>query len=423
LKDVLVLFPNEWDRAELAAPRYAGRYRFHLEGFDLFRFPENLRLATFDARRFIDRIVARYRHAALDGVVSNEEQWGVLVAAVVAQRLGLPGPDPRAVLLAQNKFEARRRLAEALPAHTPRFAAFRPEIRNDRELGLPLPCFVKPVKATYSILARRVDAFEDVRTLLAFRPIERFILRKLIQPANDLAQDLGMRFAVDANAMIAEELLQGVQVTVEGFVSEGTVTTIGVVDAEMYPGTQAFRRFDYPSRLATGVQARLTTIAAQVVSALGLRHGAFNVELFHDAATDAITVIEVNPRLAYQFADLHEKVDGFNPYDAVLALATGEPIAASQREGRYEHAASFVLRTFARARLKSYPAPAHVAELAKRHEDVRLMVYVKTGAQLAREIKWLGSYRYAVLNVGARTPRELAQRFRDLEGSLAFEFG
>jgi hypothetical protein len=39
------------------------------------------------------------------------------------------------------------------------------------------------------------------------------------------------------------------------------------------------------------------------------------------------------------------------------------------------------------------------------------MVYPKRGAQLAREMKWLGSYRYAVFNTGAASVEELAARF------------
>ncbi|MDJ0522173.1 MAG: ATP-grasp domain-containing protein, partial [Planctomycetota bacterium] len=79
-KNVLVLFPNEWDRAELSAARYTEQYELLFEGFDLFRFPSNLQLLWFDARRFIERIVQRYRHAGLAGVLSNEEQFGAAIA-------------------------------------------------------------------------------------------------------------------------------------------------------------------------------------------------------------------------------------------------------------------------------------------------------------------------------------------------------
>jgi biotin carboxylase len=422
VRDILVLFPNEWDRTEFESPRHRGRYRFHYEGFDLFRFPENVRLAFFDARRFIDRIVAKYRHAGLAGVVSNEEQWGALIAAVVAQRLGLPTADPRAILAAQHKYYARRLIERAVPEATPRYAVFPYNVRRAEEVGLPFPCFVKPVKATYSILARRAERFEDVRRLMSFRPLERFILEKLIQPANDLARDFGMGYDVDTHHMIAEEVLGGTQVTVEGIAHGGTVTILGIVDAVMYPGTIAFQRFEYPSAVPADVQARMSAIAEKAVGALGFDHGVFNVELFHDPATDRITLLEVNPRIAYQFADLYEKVEGFSTYDAVLALATGRAPALVKGRGRYRHAASFVLRAFGRPRLKAFPDRARIAALQRRYEDARLMVYVKTGAQLDREVKWLGSYRYAVLNLGAMNGSELVERYHDVKGALAFEF-
>lgn len=422
LKDILVLFPNEWDRAELEGLRHRGRYRFRYEGFDLFKFPENVRLATFDARRFIDRVVARHRGTGLCGVISNEEQWGALIAAAVAQRLGLPGADPRAILAAQHKFYARERIAQAAPEATPRYAVFPYDVRRAQDVGLPFPCFVKPVKATYSILARRADSFDDVRALMTFRPLERFILEKLIQPSNDLARDYAMGFDVDSHHMIAEEVLEGIQVTVEGVARAGEVTILGIVDAVMYPGTIAFQRFEYPSSLPAEVQARMGSIAVASIRALGFAHGVFNIEMFYDPKSGNVTVLEVNPRIAYQFADLYEKVEGFNTYDAVLALATGGSPALVKGRGRYRHAASFVLRAFGNPRLRSFPDRARVAALRRHYHDARLMVYVKTGAQLERELKWLGSYRYAVLNVGATDRHQLVERYQRLKGELAFEF-
>jgi biotin carboxylase len=225
---------------------------------------------------------------------------------------------------------------------------------------------VKPVKATYSILARRVDRFADVRRLMTFRPLERFILEKLIQPSNDLARDYAMGFDVDAHHMIAEEVLVGTQVTVEGIARGGEVAILGIVDAVMYPGTIAFQRFEYPSAVPRGVQSRMAAIAEKAIRALGFDHGVFNVEMFHDPATDRISILEVNPRIAYQFADLYEKVEGFNTYDAVLALATGDAPTLVKGRSRYRNAASFILRAFAgRAGL---PDRAHAA-LRRRYED------------------------------------------------------
>ena len=90
---VLVLFGADWE--ERLLPRYqrSGRYRFHEHGFDLFSFPSNARLMWFDLWRFVDRMVERYR-GRIDAVFSSNEQFGALTAALIAERLGLPGADP-----------------------------------------------------------------------------------------------------------------------------------------------------------------------------------------------------------------------------------------------------------------------------------------------------------------------------------------
>jgi len=117
---ILLLFPKDWDREALEHPRYRGRYEFLFEGFDLFRFPENARLLTFDVRRYVDRLVRRYR-GRIDGVFSNNEHFGALIAAVLAQRLGLPGTDPAVVIAAQHKYYARCLQRRILPEAVPDF--------------------------------------------------------------------------------------------------------------------------------------------------------------------------------------------------------------------------------------------------------------------------------------------------------------
>src|SRR5258707_15572660 len=87
---ILVLFPDEWDRAAALDPAYRGRYDFRFEGFDLFRFPDNARLFTFDALAFVEKVVRKYRDARLDAVVTSDEQFGPFLAALVCDRLGLP---------------------------------------------------------------------------------------------------------------------------------------------------------------------------------------------------------------------------------------------------------------------------------------------------------------------------------------------
>lgn len=414
---ILVLFPKDWDRIEFGRMQARG-WRFHYEGFDLFRFPDNARLLTFDVRRFIERLVRRYR-GRIDGVVSNNEHFGALIAALVAQRLHLPGADPAAIIAAQHKYYARCLLRRALPEATPDFEA----LPYDAPLQAPalgFPCFVKPVKATYSVLARRVDNLAQLRALLDFSPLERLILGRLVLPFDQLMRDC-TPFTLGARAMIAEQLLDGVQLNVDGYVDRGRVHLLGIVDEVMYPGTQAFMRFEYPSRLDAASCARVEALVTQVIGALHLGHGFFNVELMLDPARGRLTVIEVNPRMASQIVNLYRRVDGCDPYRILLDLATGVTPRAIRNAGEFHAAASFVMRRFDGRAPARMPSAAQIEAVHRRHPDARLMLYLKRGAGLAREMKWLGSHRYAVLNLGGRDAADLMARYEAIRRELAFD--
>ena len=67
------------------------------------------------------------------------------------------------------------------------------------------------------------------------------------------------------------------------------------------------------------------------------------------------------------------------------------------------------------------PRPAQTASVHQRYPDARLMLYLKRGASLAREMKWLGSYCYAVLNLGGASTEDLHQRYDDIRRALSFE--
>ena len=56
------------------------------------------------------------------------------------------------------------------------------------------------------------------------------------------------RLSRRGRGLLSEEKLGGDEVTLEGYVHGGRVTTIGVTDSVMYPGTNSFERFEYPSR-------------------------------------------------------------------------------------------------------------------------------------------------------------------------------
>jgi hypothetical protein len=416
---ILVLFPDEWDLLAARDPRCRERYEFHYEGFDLFSFPDNARLFTFDALRFVEKVVARYRGRGLDAVVTSDEQFGPFLASLVAGRLGLPHSELEAVLTIQHKYYARQAYERIAPEANARFGLLRRAFSTPDEVPLAYPLYVKPAKAAFSVLARRVDSFEALYRHTRFAWFERAIIDRLVRP---FAQVMRAHSALteDPFSMVVEEVARGAQVTANGFVRGGKVTMVGTVDSIMYPGTDQFQRFQYPSSHSAGELERVDALAIRLVEGLGLGNGMFNIEMRLDPASGQPRVIEINPRAAGQFYDLFERVDGFNLFDVLLALHCGDEPHLKHREGRQKHAASFVLRDLSGEGLSRWPSKRDVDALASRHGEGHLMMYRKRGADLAREMKWLGSYRYGVFNTGGATLDEMFASFARLARDIDF---
>jgi hypothetical protein len=405
---VLLLFDHDWDAAGFA--RSAPDYRFAREGFDLFSFPSYLRLANFDLDRFVDALCVRHGDG-LDGVVSNHEQFGALAAAMVARRLGLPGTAPEAIVACQHKLYSRRVLQQIAPeANLPHFL-LPCAIGDPPPPDLEYPLFVKPIKAAYSVLARRVENRDELARLIAFGPLEAWIIRRLVRPFDAIARRLP-GIDVDAHRMIAEHPMSAAQYNLDGYVHRGELRPLGVVDELMYPGTQAFLRFAYPSRLAAAVQARAVDVARRFLRAVGFEHGFFNMEFFHEPDTGAVRVIEFNPRLASQLADLYRRVDGLDVHAMNLALACGRDPAEVPRATRRDGAAaSFVFRVFDGAPPPAQPDAARRGAFERAFPDAILMGFTRRGRGLRREYKWLGSHRYGVMNLGGADESALRRRY------------
>ena len=79
------------------------------------------------------------------------------------------------------------------------------------------------------------------------------------------------------------------------------------------------------------------------------------------------------------------------------------------------------LRLLARARhwfgIRQWQA-AELASVRQHFPDAAVMLYLKRGQALAREIKWLGSYRYAVINLGGASEEILNRRHAEIQRML-----
>ncbi len=410
LPRVGLLFGYDWDADAFA--NLSDRARFDQAGFDLFTFPSNAHLIHFDLQRFARRQAAKGRRLGWSAVVSHHEQFGALAAALVAEELGLPGATPESVLAAQHKLHARQVLQQVAPENNIAFAPLDVRYGDDIPAGLAYPAFVKPVKAAFSVLAREVRNHAELQAHTRFGHRELWVIRRLVEPFERVMQ-ARMPQAGTAHRMLLEEPLplSTAQYNLDGWVFKGQAHALGVVDAIMYPGTQAFMRWEHPSRLVPTVQAQALLVAQKFLGAIGYTHGFFNMEFFHDPASGRLAVIEFNPRLASQFADLYRRVQGRDAHAMSLALALGQDPAALPRSAPTAGAAaSQVFRSFDPAATVPMPSRAQQAAVMQRFPDALLFCYPKTGHAVARDFKWLGSYRHGIVHLGGRNEADLRER-------------
>ncbi len=382
MKDILVLCPQERDLTAIRAAGLEDRYRLHFAGSDLDQ------LESFDPQAFL----AECETIPADGVVGTKDQ-SALLAALLAERRGLPGPSPDALLRLQHKPTARSVQQLAAPEATPRFAVL------DGRVTFDVPFFVKPVVGRLSQNAFRID---DLRELLDLNEIDRYTTRYA-----EIAALAGADPA-DVHGFLAEELLAGDEVTLEGYVHDGRVTVIGVTDSLKYPGTLSFEGFVYPSALPSGRLGELTDVTERVMPELGFEGGFFNTEFLVPEEGPA-QIIEVNGRIASQFAPLLLGLHGRSSYDALFQLALGEDPEWSEG-GPDGVAVSYVLRTFEDALVETVPDP-----------EPDLEILVQPGLYLSEQgANDAQSYRLAIFTGFGETREEAIARARARAAELSF---
>lgn len=413
-----LLFNHDWDA--LGAARQAKDFDFDEAGFDLFSFPSKARLIGFDLQRFAAAQAKRAKARGWAGVSSQHEQFGALAAALVAEAAGLPGTPVAAILACQHKLHARRVLEAVCPEANLPFARLDAEYGGPVPAGLTYPAYVKPVKAAFSVLARQVDSQADLHRHTRFGRRELWVIRHLVEPFERVARQR-LPEAGSAHRLLLEAPVHAPQFNLDGWVYRGQAHALGVVDAVMYPGTQAFMRWDQPSRLGADVQARALAVAQRFLAAVGFDHGLFNMEFFFDAASDRLTVIEFNPRLASQFSDLYLRTQGRDPHAMALALALGQdPVALPRQAPVGGAAASLVYRALRPRTTPAMPTAAQRAALRRQFPDALLFTYPRSGHALARDFKWLGSHRYGIVHLHGDDAAHLQRRARAASALLGW---
>lgn len=353
----------------------------------------------------LERLAGDPRARAVNGVFGSSDASAHL-ATHLAARLGLPGPSPEAFMRCHDKLRSRGLQRDAVPDATPRFFSLDPNDDVPDQLPLPYPVFVKPVSAHLSQLAFAVYDRQELEVALGSA-------REQLDRVAAFDEELeGRSFHV----MLVEELLEGRLVTFEGFMRRGALTPIGVTDSVLHPNGISFVRFDYPSELPHDVVGRLGDVAGALMPALGFDDSLFNIEFFV-APDGTAKIVEVNGRMASQFAPLVRAVHGISTYRIQLELATGgHPTVPEPR--RDVVASSFVLRRFVEdAVVEAVPDPSAVLD---RFPGSQVEVLVRPGQRLSDNDDDSASHRLAVVAMSGPDRATLLRDWEEAQRLLPF---
>jgi hypothetical protein len=125
--------------------------------------------------------------------------------------------------------------------------------------------------------------------------------------------------------------------------------------------------------------------------------------------------------MASQYSDLYRRVLGVDLHAVGLALAHGiDPATLPVQAPCAGAAASVVYRSFSPNDSVHLPTPAQRTAFVAACPDSSVFVYEKSAGSIARDHKWLGSYRYGIVDLHGADPADLRRRCQHASALLGW---
>jgi biotin carboxylase len=307
-----------------------------------------------------DAIVEAFRRSGARGIATSGSELALTTTALAAHRLGLPFyATPETVHRCQAK-DAMRAGYSAAGLPIPRFEACS-EVQRARQFvaRVGLPVVIKPAHGWGQRGVARVDRMQELEQAVA----------------HACAQSHG------GGGAVLEECLAGHEVSVNGWVEDGTLQVFCVTDREVFPGRSplgVMRSEIHPCSLDSAGVERAVDAARRGARALGLMRGPCYSQVAVTA--DRAVLFETAARLGGGFdADVTRLSSGVDLYVRLLGVAFED--RALERSGVRDRKQPALVRFLA-------PEPGVLAAIEGLTEAraldgiVDAVVYPQVGAQL-----------------------------------------
>ncbi len=270
------------------------------------------------------RISELARERPIRGIVPASDPTAV-IAALAAEKLGLPHNPPAAARRAANKAEMRGALRDA-GVPVPGFRLHR--LDEDPEAAAAAaryPCVLKPLIFSASRGVIRAD--DPAGFVRAWRRITKLL--------HDTRAERRAREEGAAVSLLVEDFVPGAEVAVEGLLRGGALEVLAVFDKPDPLDGPFFEETIYvtPSRHPAPLLAEVERIAREGARALGLAEGPIHAELRLSPAGPV--VLEIAARSIGGLCSRTLRFGaGLSLEEVLVAHAMGLPLDAIRREAR-----------------------------------------------------------------------------------------
>lgn len=386
-------------------------------------------IETFE--RILDYGVAAYLQRSIELIRENPEMYqgivgthdsSAILASILAEQTNHVGTPVQSVVNTQNKYLCRRIQQQLVPEHTPKFCLALDYLQNSSLLREPF--FIKPVRSNISFGAHQVNSAEELQFYIGqeSRDIARYnqyyldALGLLIEYQNPLNLET-------CNNFLCEELIYGDQVTVDGFIYQGQVHIFGLTKACYYPGTNSFSHHVFPYSFSPDLDAKINDTLRRLMPALGMNNTFFNVELRAEPENNTFKIIEVNSRIAFQFAKTIQAVRGFDPLHLLCELAVNRfPRLKNRTEESFSYCYNFEMHSFSDQRILRTPTQSGYTQIQMLYPEVHIRNLIQEHSNLSDYKHNPQSFRYCILDVPGNSEEEIMRKKEHIVSLLNYEF-
>lgn len=422
VKNIFVAGLDEFHLSQLQALRDAADYRF----YPLMSYNDIKCRKAFPVRKFLhlSRHTLTHFDGTVDGVIGYWDFPISTILPIIKKEFGLKGPSLEAILKCEHKYWSRCIQAETVPDHIPAFQAINPfSATAVRDCHLKFPFWLKPIKSVLSHLGFIIH--DEVELNASLQVIREHIWR-YAEPFNFILGHAELPdhiTQVDGYHCIAEGLISsGRQCTLEGYIHQGHIVFYGCIDSIRGEDLHSsFSRYQYPSTLPALIQQRMQAVGIAVLEKTGLDNTPFNIEFYWDEELDTISLLEINPRISKSHSPLFKMVDGEYHLEVVIDIALGREPRLPHRQGRYNTAAKFMLRSYRDGTVTGLPSHVKIEQIKQQFPGFEAIIKVRPGTRLSTLLDQDSySYEIAEIFMGAANRTELEKNYQTALAHFTF---